>query len=115
LEKICTWAGPRGLFAQPDLKSLVVYHDDPKIASEDKLRMSICLTAPEDIKTDGEIGKMEIAGGTTLLPISKLMLLNLSKPGTGSIQNGSHPAAISQTKINASSSTQKHQKTDDSR
>lgn len=62
--KICTWAGPRGLFAQPDLKSLVVYHDDPKIASEDKLRMSICLTAPEDIKTDGEIGKMEIAGGT---------------------------------------------------
>lgn len=35
-----------------------------QIASEDKLRMSICLTAPEDIKTDGEIGKMEIAGGT---------------------------------------------------
>ena len=62
--KICTCAGFSGLFTQPDLKSLVVYHDDPKIASEDKLRMSICLTAPEDIKTDGEIGKMEIAGGT---------------------------------------------------
>lgn len=59
--------------------------------------------------------KWRLLAVLTLLPISKLMLLNLSKPGTGSIQNGSHPVAISQTKINASSSTQKHQKTDDSR
>jgi AraC family transcriptional regulator len=29
--KLCTWAGAKGLLQQPDLKSLVIYHDDPKV------------------------------------------------------------------------------------
>jgi len=61
--KIMTWAGPRGLMAQPDFKSLAIYHDDPQITEEQKLRTSICVTVPEDTKVDGEIGKMLVQGG----------------------------------------------------
>jgi AraC family transcriptional regulator len=61
--KLCSWAGPRGLMNQSDLKFLVIYHDDPKITIEDKLRMSVCLTVPAETKVDGEIGKMDIEAG----------------------------------------------------
>lgn len=61
--KLFSWAGPRGLTAQPDLKSLIIYHDDPNITAEDKLRMSVCISVPPDTKVDGEIGKTEVEGG----------------------------------------------------
>lgn len=63
-EKLFTWAGPRGLLNGPDLKILSVYHDDPEITDNEKLRTSICITVPEDAKVDGEFGKMTISGGT---------------------------------------------------
>jgi AraC family transcriptional regulator len=62
-DKLFAWAGPRGLLSQKDLKSLVTYHDDPNIASEDKLRLSVCISVPENTKVDGEVGKMVIEGG----------------------------------------------------
>jgi len=61
--KMCSWAGARDLMRQPDLKFLTVYHDDPKITEEEKLRMSICITVPPDTKVGGEIGKMDIEKG----------------------------------------------------
>ena len=61
--KLFSWAGPRGLLAQSDLKSIVVYHDDPNIAVENKLRLSACISVPTLTKVDGEVGKMEIEGG----------------------------------------------------
>ncbi len=61
--RLCGWAGPRGLMGNPKAKFLAVYHDDPNITSEEKLRMSICITIPEDFRVDGEIGKMDIEGG----------------------------------------------------
>jgi AraC family transcriptional regulator len=63
-EELCRWAGPRGLLAQPDMKLLVVYHDDPKVTEPEKLRLSMCLPVPEGTKVDGKVGKMEIAAGT---------------------------------------------------
>ncbi len=62
-QKMLTWAGPRGLLAQPDFKSLAIYHDDPNITDNMKLRTSICITVPEDTKVDGEVGKMRVDGG----------------------------------------------------
>ncbi len=62
-QKMMAWAGPRGLMAQPDLKSLVIYHDDPKITEDMKLRTSICISVPEDTKVDGDVGKMLVEGG----------------------------------------------------
>ena len=61
--KLMTWAGPRGLLRFPETKVLSVYHDDPKITDEDKLRTSACITIPKDTPVDGEIGKMTIPGG----------------------------------------------------
>ncbi|NTW26465.1 MAG: AraC family transcriptional regulator [Lentimicrobium sp.] len=58
--RLFTWAGPRGLIGGKDFKSLVIYHDDPNVTIEDKLRMSVCITVPAETKVDGEIGKMEI-------------------------------------------------------
>jgi AraC family transcriptional regulator len=62
--KIFTWAGPRGFLQAADLKVISVYHDDPEITDEDKLRTSVCISIPHDARVDGEFGKMTIPGGT---------------------------------------------------
>ena len=62
-EKLFTWAGPRGLLSGPDLKVMSVYHDDPEITEDTKLRTSMCISVPENTAVDGEIGKMTIPGG----------------------------------------------------
>lgn len=56
--KLFSWAGPRGLLGGNDFKSLVIYHDDPNVTGEEKLRMSVCITVPSETKVDGETGKM---------------------------------------------------------
>ena len=65
--KLFSWAGPRGLTQQPDLKSLVLYHDDPNITEADKLRLSVCISVPKDTKVEGEVGKLTIEGGKYLI------------------------------------------------
>lgn len=61
--KLCTWAGPRGLLRPPETKMLSIYHDDPNITDEEKLRVSVCISVPEDTEVDGEIGAMDMPGG----------------------------------------------------
>lgn len=63
-EKLFRWAGPRGLVGGPDFRSLVIYHDDPNITGEDKLRMSVCITVPPETAVNGEVGKMELDAAT---------------------------------------------------
>ena len=65
--KLCSWAGANNLLQQPDVKFLIIYHDDPNVTAEDKLRMSVCLSVPENTKVDGEIGKMKIDAGKYLV------------------------------------------------
>lgn len=60
--RLFQWAGPRGLVG-PQAKSLTIYHDNPEITQEDKLRISVCLTVPPETRPDGEIGVMTIAAG----------------------------------------------------
>ncbi len=62
-QKLCTWAGPRGLLQPPETKMLSIYHDDPNITDEEKLRVSVCITVPQDTPVDGEIGTMDAPGG----------------------------------------------------
>lgn len=62
-EKLTKWATPRGLMNFPETKSLTVYHDDPSITSIEKVRQDACITVTEDVKVEGEIGKMTVAGG----------------------------------------------------
>ena len=61
--RLFTWAGARDLLNFPETRVLSVYHDNPEITDEDKLRTSVCITVPEDTNVNGEIGKMTIPGG----------------------------------------------------
>lgn len=65
--KLFSWAGPRGLMEQRNATPLAIYHDDPCVTEEEKLRLSICLPVPPNTHVDGEIGMMEIAGGRFLV------------------------------------------------
>lgn len=62
-DKLCRWAAPRGLMSSPNMHSLTVYHDDPSVTSIDKVRQDACITVDEDVKVEGEIGKMIVPGG----------------------------------------------------
>jgi len=59
-----SWAGPRNLIGGPDFKTLIIYHDNPEITEDNKLRVSVCISVPEDTQVSGEIGKMEIPAGS---------------------------------------------------
>ena len=61
--KLFAWAGARDLLQFPETKVLAVYHDNPDVTDESKLRTSVCITVPEDTQVDGEVGKMTIPGG----------------------------------------------------
>jgi AraC family transcriptional regulator len=63
-ERLFTWAGPRGLIRFPETRLLSVYHDNPDVTDEEKLRMDVCMTVPDGTPVDGEIGKRTIPGGT---------------------------------------------------
>jgi AraC family transcriptional regulator len=60
--RLYAFAGPRGLLG-PGAETLSVYHDDPSVCDEEKLRVDACLTVPVGTPVEGEIGTMVIPGG----------------------------------------------------
>ncbi|MBN2530784.1 MAG: AraC family transcriptional regulator [Deltaproteobacteria bacterium] len=60
--KLCDWAGPRGLIGA-NSPILMVYHDDPNITDDDKLRLDVCLRIDKEVDVSGDIGKTVIPGG----------------------------------------------------
>ena len=71
--KLMKWAGPRALINFPETKSIIVYHDDPEITEEAKLRTSVCISVPDDTEVSGEVGKMEIGNGKYALARFELL------------------------------------------
>ena len=61
--KLFSWAGAHDLLNFPDTKVISLYHDNPDVTDESKLRTSVCITVPESTEVDGEVGKMTIQGG----------------------------------------------------
>jgi len=57
------WAGPRNLLNFPTTKSIIVYHDNPEVTEDEKLRVSVCITVPSGTAVEGEVGKMIIPAG----------------------------------------------------
>lgn len=62
-ERLGRWAGPRGLIGGPQATMLGVYHDDPDVTEQSKLRSSACVVVPEGTPVSGEVGTMKIPGG----------------------------------------------------
>ncbi|MBN2714479.1 MAG: AraC family transcriptional regulator [Deltaproteobacteria bacterium] len=60
--RLCTWAGPRGLVGA-NSPILMVYHDDPNITDDEKLRLDVCLKVDGDVAVDGDIGKASVPSG----------------------------------------------------
>lgn len=61
--KLFGWAGPKGLLANPELKTATVYHDDPSVTDISKLRQSAGITVPHAIEAEGEIIPVRIKAG----------------------------------------------------
>lgn len=62
-DRLGRWAGPRGHYAVPGVKSLAVYHDSPETTPEPKLRSSACVTVAPGTEASGDINVMTIPGG----------------------------------------------------
>ena len=62
-EKLAKWAAPRGLLSLPDVKTITVIHDDPTLTAIEHVRQSAGIVVTEDVKVDGEIGKMVVDSG----------------------------------------------------
>ena len=61
--RLMTWAGSRDLI-RDDSWVLAVYHDNPSITDDEKLRVSACLTVPAATQPEGDIGRMRLQGGS---------------------------------------------------
>ncbi|OHD12093.1 MAG: hypothetical protein A2086_04560 [Spirochaetes bacterium GWD1_27_9] len=72
-QKLFKWAAPRNLINFPETKSIIIYHDNPEITEENKLRTSVCITVPIKTEVSGEIGRMEIPAGKYALARFELL------------------------------------------
>ena len=61
-ERLCAWAGRRGLFGR-DTLVLGICHDDPDVTAPDKIRFDCCVTVNERTDGEGEIGIQTMEGG----------------------------------------------------
>ncbi len=80
--KLCTWAGPRGLFG-PQTQMLGLCHDDPAVTPTDKLRYDACLTVGEGVDGEGDVGVQEIAGGDYAVAVHRGPYEKLGEVYTG--------------------------------
>lgn len=65
-DELFAWAASRELIKN-DFKYLILYHDNPKVALNDKQRMTLCISIPPETETSGIIGKMNIEEGRYLI------------------------------------------------
>lgn len=59
--RLFAWAKPRGI---DTTVTYVLYHDDPAITEEAKLRISVCVPIGKDVAVSGEVCEMEAFGST---------------------------------------------------
>ena len=60
--RLMRWAEPRGLVGA-GTPLFNVYHDDPSLTDDDRLRLSVCVPVPADTPAEGDIGRMALPGG----------------------------------------------------
>jgi AraC family transcriptional regulator len=77
-EKLCVWAGPKGLLG-PGATFVGVDHDDPKITPSDKIRYDASVVVGSAVRPEGEIGVQELAGGDYAVAIHRGPYTHLQK------------------------------------
>jgi AraC family transcriptional regulator len=60
--RLMTWADAHGL-VNDDSWVISIYHDNPGITDDEKLRVSACVNVPTETRAEGDIGRMRLAGG----------------------------------------------------
>lgn len=68
--RICSWAGPRGVFG-PGTRMLGLSHDDPDVTAPEKLRYDACLTVGPDVQPENDIGVQDVPGGEYATTVHK--------------------------------------------
>jgi AraC family transcriptional regulator len=61
-ERLCDWAGERGLI-DGDSLFLGTSYDDPEVTPADKLRYDACITVPTRVVGEGEFGVTDLPAG----------------------------------------------------
>ncbi len=61
-ERICSWAGRKGLLG-PSCVVLGLSHDDPDVTAPDRLRYDAAIVVGPEVQGEGEIWVQEIPGG----------------------------------------------------
>lgn len=61
--KLIDWATVHGLYNPLLTTTITVTHDNPSVTEIEKVRQSACIVINQDVKVEGEIGKMIIPAG----------------------------------------------------
>ena len=64
--RLLSWAEPRG-FVAPGTPLFNLYHDDPSLTDDDRLRVSICIPVPPETLPEGDIGRTTLEAGVVAL------------------------------------------------
>lgn len=62
-KELMKWAEPAGVVNYPDTKDVVIYHDSMGITENEKQRISVGITIPENTVVTGRIGSLCISKG----------------------------------------------------
>ncbi len=57
------WAGPRGLIGRPGAEMICIFHDNPEITEQDKLRISLGVTVDPGTATSPPVGLLDLPAG----------------------------------------------------
>ncbi len=77
-KKLFRWAGPRGLVNE-NSKTVTVYHDNPEVTEIEKVRQSAGLIVDENVKAEGEIGKMKVPAGKYIIGAFEISVTEFSQ------------------------------------
>ncbi len=61
--RLMRWAEPRGLLRFPETQVLAIYYENPDITPQDKLRSDACITIPQGVPPEGDVGVSDVPGG----------------------------------------------------
>lgn len=62
-QRLMEWGYQKKVLATSDFKAITIYHDNPNVTQNSKLRFSTCITINENINTDGEIRQINLRKG----------------------------------------------------